>query len=72
MYTIYSKDKCPQCDAAKMLLVIKGIDHEVLKLDVDFTREEFVELFPKARTFPMITKDGEHVGGLQDLKEILK
>ena len=36
-------------------------------LDVDYTREDFVEKFPEARTFPQITKDGIYIGGFTEL-----
>jgi glutaredoxin-related protein len=32
-------------------------------LDVDFTRDEFMQKFPTARTFPQILVDGDLVGG---------
>ena len=36
-------------------------------IDVDYTREEFEEKFPEARTFPQITMDGEYIGGFTEL-----
>ena len=72
MFTIYSKDKCQQCDSAKLLCQMKGVEFEVKKLDVDYTKEDILTLVPQARSFPLIFKDGEYLGGLVDLKQALK
>ncbi len=49
---IYGKNDCPQCDALKLQL--SNIDYTYLTLDVDFTREELVEIKPpQVRTFPV-------------------
>jgi len=41
-------------------------------LDQDFTREEVLEQFPGARTFPQIKVDGKAIGGFQELQNYLK
>ena len=79
MLIIYSKEKCQQCDAAKLLCQMKGVEFEVKKLDVDYTRDKLVHISPKARSFPVVTVkvkyDGvemeEYIGGLTELKEVL-
>ena len=79
MLVIYSKEKCQQCDSAKLLCQMKGVDYVVKTLDVDYTRDELMHISPKARSFPVITAkvkcDGvemeEYLGGLVELKEIL-
>lgn len=71
MLVIYSKDKCQQCDTAKLLCQMKGVDFEIKKLDVDYTKEDVLALVPQARSFPLIFKDGEYLGGLPDLKKDL-
>lgn len=79
MLTIYSKEKCSQCDSAKLLCQMKGVDYVVKTLDVDYTRDELMHISPKARSFPVITAkvtyDGvemeEYLGGLVELKEVL-
>ena len=79
MLVIYSKDNCQQCDSAKLLCQMKGVDYVVKTLDVDYTRDELMHVFPKARSFPVITAkvkyDGvemeEYIGGLTELKEVL-
>ena len=72
MFTIYSKDECQQCDSAKLLCQMKGVEFEVKKLDVDYTKEDILTLVPQARSFPLIFKDGEYLGGLVELKQALK
>lgn len=71
MYTIYSKDKCQQCDSAKLLCQMKGVEFEVKKLDVDYTKEDILALAPNTRSFPVVFKDGLYLGGLPDLKKDL-
>ena len=80
---IYSKELCPFCDmAAKkaeaMSLNTTSFGEEIesnvtwnkYMLNTDFTREQLLEKFPNARTFPQITIDGEAIGGWQEFKEI--
>lgn len=79
MLTIYSKEKCQQCDSAKLLCQIRGVDYVVKTLGVDYTRDELMHISPKARSFPVVTVkvtyDGiemeEYIGGLVELKEAL-
>ncbi len=79
MLVIYSKDNCKQCDSAKLLCQMKGVEYTVKTLDIDYTREQLMHVFPKARSFPMIAVkvkyDGvemeEYIGGLVELKELL-
>ena len=79
MLVIYSKDNCQQCDSAKLLCQMKGIEYAVKTLDIDYTREQLMHVFPKARSFPIIAVkvkyDGvameEYIGGLTELKELL-
>jgi len=79
MLVIYSKDNCQQCDSAKLLCQMKGVEYAVKTLDIDYTREQLMRVFPKARSFPIITVkvkyDGvemeEYIGGLTELKEVL-
>ena len=72
MYTIYSKPSCGYCLQAKDLLEQNKLEFEYKQLGTHYLLQEFMELFPDARTFPMIVKDGEVVGGYNDLCEYLK
>lgn len=66
---VYSKDNCLYCEQSKNLLKSRQIDFMELSLNRDFTREEILELFPSARTFPIITVNGEYIGGYSQLLE---
>lgn len=66
---IYSKPSCSQCDQAKMLLKMKGLDFTTKMLDLDFTAEELKEKYPTARMFPVVFIDGSFIGSLKELKE---
>ena len=68
MITIYGKTQCPYCDAAKALCEQKGLQYEYKQLGMDFGREEMIETFPEARTFPQIIFEGEKIGGYTELK----
>lgn len=72
MITVYSKDSCAKCSQAIMLLKVKGVEHEVLKLGVDYDYVKAVELSNGQKEFPLIYVDGNHLGGLEQLKEYLK
>ena len=54
MIEIYGKDHCPYCDRA--IALVEKIEAEFVykKLDRDFTREQLIEQFPNAKTFPQI------------------
>jgi len=44
--------------------------YSVKKLGVDFGREEMLETFPTARTFPQIKIDGQPIGGWTEFQKI--
>tara|TARA_R100000030_G_scaffold8196_2_gene5608 strand:+ start:2425 stop:2640 length:216 start_codon:yes stop_codon:yes gene_type:complete len=62
---IYSKPNCMYCDKAKMKLA--KYNPTILMLDVDYTKEEFFNLFPYAKTFPQIIINGNKIGGYSEL-----
>ena len=63
MIEIWSKPQCPFRDKAENLCIQKDLEYKKYMLDVDFTRDEFMQKFPTARTFPQILVDGDLVGG---------
>tara|TARA_B100000575_G_C22889387_1_gene517693 strand:+ start:301 stop:522 length:222 start_codon:yes stop_codon:yes gene_type:complete len=69
--TIYSKPQCPYCDMAKALAEQKGHELTYKMLDKDFSREDLMETFPTARTFPQIIVDGEKIGGYTEYKALV-
>lgn len=69
MYEIYSKVECSNCDIAKKLLVDGNYEHRVKIVGVHFTVEDLYQIAPRShRSFPMLTKHGEYLGGLKELQ----
>ena len=70
---IYSKPQCPYCDMAvrlaEGLVETPGVTYNKYMLDEDFNRQQLMEKFPTARTFPQITIDGESIGGYTEFKD---
>ena len=66
---IYSKTNCVFCDRAKMRLAKHN--PKIFMLDQDFTREEFFQKFPNARTFPQIIINNKHIGTYNELEQWL-
>lgn len=75
MFTIYGKPDCSQCTEAKMLLDSVCMGYEYLEVEVDLTKQELMSAMEQygviPRSVPQITRDGEYVGGLRDLKELI-
>jgi len=70
---VYSKNGCPFCVQAKMLLDMKGV--EVTEYNFQTDPEKREELFERAaainvvpRTAPQIWLDDEYIGGFDQLK----
>ena len=72
MIEIYGKDFCPYCDKAVALCEQKGVEFTYKKLGRDFNREEMMETFPSARTFPQIIFNKEKIGGYTELEQKYK
>ena len=73
---IYSKTNCVYCDRAvhiaqQMIQETSEHSYDKYMLDEDFTREELLEKFPYARTFPQIVIDGENIGGYSNFLNYL-
>lgn len=68
---IYSRDGCVYCDMAVSLARSKNMEISVLKLGIDYSVEEFQAKFIYANTVPQIILNGEHIGGYQDLKDLV-
>ena len=66
---IYSKDNCIFCTKAKA--VLSSHNPQVLMLDEDYSRDQFFEIFPTAKTFPQIIINGEKIGGYHELERCL-
>ena len=66
---IYSKTNCVFCEKAKIRL--NKHNPTIHMLDQDYTREDFFNKFPNAKTFPQIVIDDKHIGGYYELKKWL-
>ena len=66
---IYSKSNCVFCDKAKMRLA--QYNPTIYMLDRDYNREEFLQKFPNAKTFPQIIINNEHIGTYNQLEKWL-
>ncbi len=67
---IYSKDPCPYCIKAKMLLARKKADFVEIKITSDELREEMIKKSGGRMTVPQIFIGEQHVGGCDDLYEL--
>ena len=72
MIEIWGKPQCPHCDQAKRFCESRQYNFVYKQLDVDFTREEVLEAFPGARTFPQIKVNGEIIGGFDKLTKYVE
>ena len=68
MIEIWSKPQCVFCDKAVQLCQMKELDFKKYMIDVDYSREDLMEKFPNARTFPQITMDDVYIGGYTELE----
>ena len=73
---IYSKEQCPYCDMAERIAqqFIQESNHKYKKymLNVDFNRDDMIEKFPTARTFPQIMIDGKSIGGYTEFERLIR
>ena len=70
--TIYTKDLCGYCDAAKSLLKSMNVRFEEAKIGTDVTREELLEVAPGAKTVPQIVINEKLIGGYDDLVDYIE
>ena len=74
MFTIYSKTTgCEYCDRAKDLLDSRGLAYELRSFDtISDLKDAIQHVTPSAvKTFPVIFRDGVHVGGFTNLRDML-
>ena len=65
--TVFSKDNCPNC--VKAMVLLSDYNPTVFKVGVDISRDEFFIKFPGIKTLPQIIINGEHVGGFTALEQ---
>lgn len=67
---VYTRDGCPYCTRAKMLLASKGVSFEERNASVDPAfRAEMMQASGR-NTFPQIFVGSTHVGGCDDLHSL--
>ena len=71
-FLVYSKDGCPYCYKVTQVLQLTGEKYVEYKLDRDFAREEFYELFGEGSTFPQVLCDDKKLGGCVDTIQFLR
>jgi glutaredoxin 3 len=69
---VWSKDNCPYCTKAKMLLDSKNIPYEERNISNDWTKEQLLEVVPNAKTIPQIFLWGKYVGGYDSLLQYIE
>lgn len=73
-YVVYSKDQCPQCVQVIQVLKARKLEHRVLKLEQDFTREDLNAKVEAAggvppRSFPQVFLGEQHIGDMHAFRE---
>ena len=71
-YKIYTKQSCPYCENIKKVLTGLGETYMEVKLNRDFTREQFTAKFGYGSTFPQVLKDGKLIGGCSETITVLR
>lgn len=64
---VYSKDVCPYCVGAKMLLQRKGAAFMEIKITDEKIKEEMIKKSGGRMTVPQIFIGEKHIGGFDDL-----
>ena len=76
MIKIYTRTSppCSYCEAAKTLLKVKNVEHEVVVVGEggSMSKEQLLEMFPNVRTFPVVMDDSTYVGGFTELKSFIQ
>lgn len=65
---IFTGPGCGYCEAAKALPQARKLPFRERDISDPAVLAEFKERLPRVRAIPQIYADGEHVGGLENLK----
>ena len=69
---VWSKNNCQYCVNAKNLLKNKGLEFEERNVESgNWTRDQFFEANPTAKTFPQVWVDDTLIGGFTELQKYL-
>jgi len=72
MFTVYSKTNCSYCQLVDKLFKAKNIEYKKLLLNVDFSKEDFLEKFGPGTTFPQVFYNDSHIGGAKQVAHFVK
>jgi glutaredoxin len=68
---LYSKEKCQECERARMLLNNIGANYLEYTLGKDFTERQFILEFGEDAQFPQLAFGYRHIGGLKEVLQFL-
>ncbi len=69
--TLYTKEYCPYCRAAKSLLINKGISFDDIEISSDENLKiEMIKKSNGGHTVPQIFIGEKHIGGATDLMHL--
>ena len=72
MITMYTRDGCDLCTAAKAVLNHENIPFTEIQIGVDISRDEVKAMYPQVVYLPVIVLDNEYLGGYNELLNHLK
>ena len=67
---VFSKDYCPFCKQAKMLLDEKGVEYQVIEMNLiqdGQNMHDVLKIMTSQNTVPCTFINGEKIGGCDDL-----
>jgi glutaredoxin 3 len=70
--TMYTKDNCPNCVTAKLILNSVGLKYADVDIEVGERMANFLKEFPDARQMPQIFINDQRVGGVAGLQTALR
>ena len=70
--TMYTKDNCPNCVTAKLILDSVGLKYADVDIEVGERMANFLKEFPDARQMPQIFINDQRVGGVAGLQTALR
>lgn len=65
MIDIFTNEGCTHCIRAKVLLKQANLQYTEHK---NYPHEDLKAMFPTARTFPIVTINGQYIGGVTELE----
>ena len=66
MVEIWGKSDCIYCEKIKQFCETMELNYNYKTLNIDYSREEFLEMFPGVRTVPQVKVNGTFVGGYSE------